>query len=99
MFGFLHQVLQRISTTDISTFLLFLFPITTIWNVFSHITQTSKTQGNISLSLTQKYNSTFWLKLNDDFLGSSTARGISIAFSFSKMIYLKDTNPQKCEQG
>lgn len=32
-------------------FCLFLFLITAIWNVFSHITQNSKTKGNISLSL------------------------------------------------
>lgn len=35
-------------------FCLILLPITTIWNVFSPITQSSKTQGNISLSLTQR---------------------------------------------
>lgn len=100
MSDFLHHVLQRISTQNISTFCLFLFPITAIWNVFSHITKSIKTQGNISLSLTQKNNCVFSLKLNGDFLGSSTARGISIAFSFSKRdLPERDTNPQKSEQG
>lgn len=98
--GFLHHVSQIISTQNIPTFYLFLFPITTIWNVFSYITQSSTTQENISLSLTQKIIYIFQLKLNGDFLGSSTARGISFAFRFSKRdLPERHTNPQKSEQG
>lgn len=59
LFGFLLDLSQRISIQNIPTFYLFFFPITIIWNVFSHITQSTKTQGNISVFLTQKNNCIF----------------------------------------